>query len=280
MLRANWSQSGLIALGVILSHVSCIKNRGVNFASASDSLTIVGSVIDLSGSPVADAVVFAERDDRVAAVTDSSGFFRVELTRTDLAQLTSRLDGRRRSFQLYFQQGPKNLFSASPGISVSEIGEKNLGPVTIKNPGSFTAQVLRAENGQIIGPAAGAQVRFGPVQTVAKADGSLVIDRAPSGLVPLSVTVPGFQNYNDDIEAMSNPGTVLQDPIIVFSGTGADGVIVDKTERSLADLIAIGHPTSKRFKIHSTPETRYIRFSHDLARLDSLQGRDSAGRTP
>jgi hypothetical protein len=280
MLRGNWSQSGLIALGVILSPISCIKSRGVNFASASDSLTIVGSVLDLSGSPVSDAVVFAERDDRVAAVTDSSGFFRFELTRTDLAQITSRLEGNRRSFQLYFQQGPKNLFSAGPGISVSEIGEKNLGPITLKNPGSFTAQVLRADNGQIIGPAAGAQVRFGPVQTFAKADGSLVIDRAPSGLVPLSVTVPGFQNYNNDIENMSNPGTVLQDPIIVFAGTGADGVVVDKTERSLAELIAIGHPTSKRFKIHSTPETRYIRFSHDLARLESLQGRESAGRTP
>lgn len=280
MWSGRFNTALILSLLAILGQVSCIKNRGFSFASASDDLTIIGSLIDLTGAPVAEAVVFVERDDRVVAVTESSGAFRITLTRTDLAQISSRLDGKKRSFQLYFQQGPKNLFSAGPSISISEIGEKNIGPISMKTPGSFGAQVLRAEMGQLVGPAAGAQVRLGPAQASTKVDGSFTIDRAPTGIVPLTVVVPGFQNYGEDIDVLAAPGSVQKDPIVVFSSSGPDGVVVDKTERSLAELISIGHPTAKQFKIHATQDTRYIRFSHDLAKLETLQGSGTPSRIP
>lgn len=278
MLGIETFSRWLLVLGIMTSSVGCIKNSGMNLAMTSDNLTIVGSLIDLSGSPVAEAVVFIDQDERVAAVSDAGGAFKVVLSRSELQQINSRIDGKKRSFQLLFQHGPRNLFTVSAPISVGEIGEKNLGPQTIKSPGSLSGQVLRAENGRIMGPAMGATVRLGPSQVTTKADGSFVVDRAPAGFLSLSIVVPGYQTFATDLEMVSGEPIKWQDPIVVFNASGPDGLIVDKTERSLAELIAIGHPTAKSFRVHATSDAKYIRFSHDKAQLDALLAREAPGQ--
>lgn len=269
----NWVT---LIVAFVISFPGCIKSSGLKLAMISDNLTIVGSIIDLSGNPVAEAVVFIDRDQKVAAVSDLNGAFKITLSKTELLQINSGVDSRKRSFQLFFQHGPRDLYTASPPISVNEIGEKNLGPMTIKSPGSISAMVLRAENGQIVGPAMGASVRLGPSQVLTRADGSFVIDRSPSGLLTLSITVPGYQSFTKDLEILPGQSLKWQEPVIVFNATGPDGLLVDRTEKTLAELISVGHPTSKRFLVHASEDSKFIRYSHDRTLLDPVPPRSGS----
>jgi len=273
----------LVTVGTMLIATSfgCTKSPSQTRAAVTDMLIMSGVAVDGNGSPVSGATVTIERDPMVLTTSDDAGNFSLSLTRTQVAAIGNSMDERRLSFVVYIQKKSLNLYSATTPISLSDIGLKNLGTITISAAGGYSGKVLLAHAGQIKGAAGDSQVYIGPVKATVTTDGSFLADSVPSGKVPLSVAAPAMHAFYDQVEILSGSMQNRADPIILFSGTGPDGIVIEKANRSLSDLVKGGHPTSKRFAAHPADQTVYVRFSADLSKLEALGSQErnlAAGR--
>ena len=265
---------GGLAVVVFAAGFGCTKTSSQSLAVVANNLVMSGIAIDASSAPVTGATITAEQDPTVLATTDGTGAFSISMTRPQVAQIGNTMDHQRLSFVLYIHQASQNLYAATAPISLSDIGVKNLGSITVGNAGGYSGKVFLAHAGQIKGVSGDSRVYVGPVQATVKADGSFSADKVPAGKMPLTVTAAGMHAFYDQVELSSGAPQVRADPIILFSGTGPDGIVMEKAGASLADLVKGGHPTSKRFAVHPADQTAYVRFSSDQSRLQALGTQD------
>lgn len=273
---------GGLAVVVFAAGFGCTKTSSQSLAVVANNLVMSGIAVDANSAPVAGATITAEQDSTVLATTDASGAFSISMTRPQVAQIGNTMDHQRLSFVLYIRQASQNLYAATAPISLSDIGAKNLGSITVGTAGGYSGKVLLAHAGQIKGASGDSRVYIGPVQATVKTDGSFSADKVPAGKLPLTVTAAGMHAFYDQIELSSGAPQVRADPIILFSGTGPDGIVMEKAGATLAELVKGGHPTSKRFAVHPADQTAYVRFSADQSRLQALGTQErlvAAGKT-
>lgn len=259
---------------------ACISNSSQRLADINDALIISGVTVDANGAPIKGVNITVEGQVQYLATTDDEGRFSIIMPRSSIRAIASSLASMRKSFFLFFDQPEKNFFTASAPLSLDEIGEKNLGIVVLTAPGNISGQALRVDLGQLIGPAANSPIAVGATPGMVGTDGSFSITRVPSGRVPFTINSPGAQTYYEEIQIPSGQTLTISDPKIIFAGVGPQGVLVEKSTRTLADLVQSGHPTAKHFRIHAEQETRFVRFHHNPDVLKDLEKQEMAARLP
>lgn len=280
MLTGYKTSRLLICLIFSIITSACTEATRQKLADVGDSLVITGITVDASGSPVKGVNITAELQAHHLASTDQDGRFRIQLARASIRQLTSAMSSRRKTFFLYFEHGERNFFTASEPLSIEEIGDKNLGLVVMAAPSGISGRALRVDTGQLIGPAANAPMSVGPNSAKIANDGGFALTRVPSGRVPLVITAPGTQAYYTEVQLPAGQTLNISEPQIIFAGVGPQGVLIENSTRSLAELVQSGHPTAKHFKIHVDENTRFVRVHHNPAILQDLEKQEIASRLP
>ena len=278
MSRYPWKSLALAGAVAVLG--GCLKSSSQKLAVVSMDLVLSGTLVAPDGRPVSGAEVRVERDPQALATTDAVGQFQVNLSKTYLSGISSQLDPAQVAFHLYFRKTSASLYGASSGIAFSELGVRPLGNISLAGPAAYSGKVLRADLGQLAGPAAGAQLYLGPERVIAAADGTFTVTKAPQGLIPFTVVAPGMQSAYEDVQLTSGQTLARPSPVVLFPGNGPDGLMMEKPGKSLGELIASGHPTAKHFHVIGAVGTAYVRYYHDLNILESLiaqEGDPTAG---
>lgn len=272
MSLSRWIHSRtqiFLALSISLGLAGCLPQKVSRLLGLGEELTLTGRVVDASDQPVGDVLIFVEKEREALTTTAADGTFTAKLTEPALLKLKGNTDNARDVFYLYVQKDlPEPRVGVSPYIEIQTRGQRNIGNIRLVAPAKLEGKVMLMPRGKNGEPANGARVRIGRYETLTRPDGTFLLEMAPSGKVPLSVSANEFAPNRTEIDILSTGVTALPAPMYLFPAQGVSGALYPSPVIIDSSMIQQGHPFVRTFFAMASQSAAYIRMHHDKNLLE------------
>lgn len=247
---------------IVLSGCSS-KNKSAPLAAAPQGLTLSGHVVDGKGIPVSGVLVYIEDEAQPRITTNANGIYSIHVSEDDLLRLDSTRRNASTTFQLYFESfADTSLVAASAPIDLAERGHRELAATTLTAGATVSGKVLQLGGNHVAEPAAGAKVRMGRAVVEAQTDGSFTLKPVPVGLTTVSADAARYASAEQNIELATGGEYPLPRPLVLFPDGELTGYVTMLEPVDLTQLVASGHPFLRKFIVHASHASRFIRYSH------------------
>ena len=269
----------LAVLATLLIHTGCIKNTKSVLKNSSGDLTIFGTVVDDSGTPMPGIEFYVGQSEEIVGTTNGSGAFQVAFNSDQLLIKKGLSSFGKDAFYVYFNNPRTGQVGISGLISFQERGPRNLGNITMTASKEVSGVVKFLPVGRGLENGAGAVVSIGHQRVLARADGSFSVSGIPQGQVPLSVSAKGYVPHFTIINtALGFNEPVLDGPLVLFTEFGISGTLIP-VPLSSNEIKNRHEPFSREFLSRASKHSKWIRYHHDLAVLATPTPGSEAPRT-
>ncbi|MBF0441720.1 MAG: hypothetical protein HQK54_07455 [Oligoflexales bacterium] len=255
------------------------KNSKLNSASY-ENLSIKGRLTTEDGTPVKNGKIYLPGSSDPSSLTNDNGFFSLTLNDTEITDIKYRdysIHGQteQEKLTLFFENSASDnlLTGSSDTLAYEDRGEKDIGQIIMKKPVAIsgTVKLMKSEG------------KEEPVKDIKLVSGRSVItcdDQGRFSLRNLNHTGTKIFAFGENTSVSITtfklkPGDVIDlgFPIFVFPKGTIAGALIPLPKGGDDQLLGYNNLARMNFKVESSPEAKYVRLSHDRAKLnDSLEG--------
>ena len=249
---------------------ACTDNAAeVRTVTLDSRMTLTGKVMDNLGKVTPGALIWIDGLDEIRAESRPDGTWETTLSGDDLVRISAKTAAS--SFKVHATAltagGPK-VAGVSGAIDGRERGRKVVEPIVLGPTASLSGIVWVQRQGQRPQPVEGARVRLGRMETKTLVDGTFKLDEVPAGTDLLHVAATGLESYSKEITLLAGESKNLAAPIILFPANAVAGWIQLLPQENLEELVGIGRPFLRSFRVLPSPRASLIRYSSDAAKFE------------
>jgi hypothetical protein len=206
----------------------CYRSQQSKVSALAQNLTLSGTVIDLAGNPVHEALVYIELAGTSSAITDEEGNFTFTLEQLHLSQIKHSVPYENPVFYLYFERGQGDLLTAvSPPIELDRRGSVSVGTITLRPALTVSGRITFIGARKAAPSQNKTHILLGRTTTEALEDGSFKLMNVTAGMIPFIVAREGYETYRAQVDTTALQFASFVQNLTLFSTDDAvSGVLL------------------------------------------------------